>query len=371
MDLKSIAILSSLLGVEGIGPRLLLKLINRFTSPEEILTASINDLVQLSGISENIAKRISLTKLNFPPNFDSFNKEYERLTRIGGNIITFFDDGYPEKLFNTYSPPIILYYLGDISILNSDSIAIVGTRRPSRYGIKQAEVFAELLSSNGLTIVSGLARGIDSAAHRACLKANGKTIAVIGSGLDWIYPPENKGLFHEIANKGLVVSEFKFGTKPDAKNFPQRNRIIAGLTLGTLVVETKASGGALNTAAHALNEGREVFAIPGNIGVSTSEGANILIQKGEAKITLKVSDILEELNLSISPAGTERKAQVDISQLNLFEQKIFESLSTTPQHIDSIADKSGLSVVDCSIHLLSMEFKGIVEQLPGKYFVKV
>ena len=349
---------------------MLLKLLAYFDSPEEIFSASINELIEITGISVNIARRILNAKVKYPETLEELKKESERLSKYGGNILTVLDEDYPERLKNIYSPPVILYYIGDISIINNDSVAIVGTRQPSRYGIKQAEKFSEELTENGLTIVSGLARGIDSAAHKACLKSGGKTIAAVGSGLDWIYPPENKSLFHEIAEKGLILSEYKLGTKPDGKNFPQRNRIIAGVTLGALVVETKTSGGALNTASIALNEGREVFAIPGNLGVLTSEGTNLLIQRGEAKIILKVSDILEELNIASSHEKEKRVKQIDTSQLNLFEQKIYESLSDEPLHIDSISAKSGLSVVDCSIHLLSLEFKGIVEQLPGKYFVK-
>ncbi len=349
---------------------MLIKLIDNFGSPENIFIASVKDLTEVNGMSLQLAQKIIKAKVNFEETKSNFERELEKLSKLGGEILTLLDDDYPERLRNIYSPPIILYYIGDVTLLKTESIAIVGTRKASRYGIKQAEKFSGQLAENGLTIVSGLARGIDTAAHRACLSAKGKTIAVIGSGLDWIYPHENKSLFYEIAEKGLIVSEYKLGTKPDGVNFPQRNRIIAGLSLGALVVETKTSGGALNTASIALNEGREVFAIPGNLEVPTSEGTNILIQKGEAKITLNVSDILEELNLSFFPKKEKKVKQIDTSQLNLFEQKIYETLTSEPQHIDLISTGSGLSVVDCSIHLLSLEFKGFAEQLPGKYFVK-
>ncbi len=370
MNLKLIAILKSLLSVEGIGPRLLIKLIASFSNPENVLLAGVTDLITIFGINEITAKKISSAKSNYRQQLKLTESELKNLTKIGANIITYYDDEYPEILKNTYAPPIILYTMGDTSLLKSKSIAIVGTRRPSRYGIRQAEKFSEELSKNGLMITSGLARGIDSAAHNSCLQNNGKTIAVVGSGLDWIYPPENKALFHNIAENGLVISEYSLGTKPDGKHFPQRNRIIAGLSLGTVVVETKLSGGALNTASIALSENREVFAIPGNLGVSTSEGTNKLIQKGEAKLVIRVEDILEELNLSVS-TKTLSKPKIDINSLNLFEQKILEALTEEPQHIDIIARNSGVNATDCSIHLLSLEFKGFVEQLPGKYFVLV
>jgi DNA processing protein len=370
LNLKLIAILKSLLSVEGIGPRLLIKLIASFSNPENVLLAGVDELITVFGINEITAKKISMAKSNYREGLKSTEIELENLTKIGAKIITYYDAEYPEILKNIYAPPIILYTLGDTSLIKTKSIAIVGTRNPSRYGIKQAERFSAQLAKNGLTITSGLARGIDSAAHKACLQNGGSTIAVVGSGLDWIYPPENKALYRNISEAGLIISEYSLGVKPDGKHFPQRNRIIAGLSLGTLVVETKSSGGALNTAAIALTENREVFAIPGNLGIVTSEGTNRLIQKGEAKLVIKVEDILEELNLSVYEKSSP-KTRIDISSLNLFEQKIIEVLTEEPQHIDFIARKSGVNSADCSIHLLSLEFKGLVEQLPGKYFVLV
>jgi DNA processing protein len=241
---------------------------------------------------------------------------------------------------------------------------------PTSYGRIQAEKLASELIEQNITVTSGLARGIDSIAHRAALKKNGRTIAVTGSGLDVIYPPENKKLFDEIAEKGVVVSEYKLGTKPDAQNFPKRNRIISGLSLGSIIVETGITGGAMQTASYALDQNREVFAVPGNIGVRQSEGTNLLIQKGEAKLIRNAEDALVELELKLKPI-LGKNIPKDNIELNLFEEKIVASLNNEPMQIDRIAISTSLTTSDCLVHLLSLEFKGMVKQLPGKMFVLI
>jgi DNA processing protein len=246
----------------------------------------------------------------------------------------------------------------------------VGTRGPSNYGIIQCEKVVEDLARQNITIVSGLARGIDSIAHRTALKNGGRTIAIIGSGLDVIYPPENKKLFNEIAEKGDIISEYPLGTKPDAQNFPKRNRIISGLSLGCLVVETAITGGAMQTAAFALDQNREVFAIPGNLGVRQSEGTNMLIQKGEAKLVRNAEDILVELELKLKPVIGKNIPKPTV-ELNLFEEKILNSLDGEPLQIDNISSITQLSTSECLVHLLSLEFKGLVKQMPGKIFSRI
>jgi len=218
-------------------------------------------------------------------------------------------------------------------------------------------------------VVSGMARGIDSVAHDSTLRSGGRTIAVIGSGLDVIYPPENRKLFERIRENGVIVSEFDFGTKPDAQNFPKRNRIISGLSLGTLVVETRFTGGAMQTAAYALDQNREIFAIPGNINVAQSEGPNSLIQRGEAKLVTCVDDILQELRLDRKP---DLKKELNIKKVDIsfFEQKVYDVLSLEPKQIDDIAAAASLSISECLVNLLTMEFKGVVKQLPGKMFIR-
>lgn len=359
-----------LLEVEGIGPGKLFNLLSKFNSLDNLLGANFHSLLNVEGISANLANRVMKQVSEYSKFADEFEEELESLEKIDANWITFWSKKYPRNLKNIFAPPIILYYKGTIEEDDNSSVAIVGTRMASRYGKQMAEQFSKDLCNSGITIISGMARGIDSAAHRGALSSGGRTIAVIGSGLDVIYPAENKKLFNEIAEHGTVFSEYKIGTKPDAQNFPKRNRIISGLSLGTLVIETKAIGGALQTAAFALDQNREVFAVPGNLGVIQSEGTNLLIQKGEAKLVRNYIDILEELNLKIQP-DVGRNIPKPTYDLNMFEQKIYDLLSRDPKHIDIIANESGIISSDCLVHLLSLEFRNIVRQLPGKTFVKI
>jgi len=212
-----------------------------------------------------------------------------------------------------------------------------------------------------------MARGIDSIAHKATLKAGKRTIAIIGSGLDVIYPPENKKLFDEISENGLIISEYELGMKPNAENFPKRNRIISGLSLGCIVVETGIAGGAMQTASFALDQNREVFAVPGNLNVKQSEGTNLLIQRGEAKLIRNSEDVLLELELKLKPI-IGKNIQKPKIEMNLFEEKIISVLKNEPVQIDVIALSTNLNTSDCLVHLLSLEFKGLVKQLPGKMF---
>jgi DNA processing protein len=362
-----IAKLKSLLSVEGIGTNKLLSLFSKFDSFDRILNASPTSLCKVENINITLANRIIKAKHNLQQFIDQTEEEFEKLEKINANILTLWDTEFPSTLKRIYSPPLLIYYSGSLELLNTNCIAIVGTRMPSAYGKLITEKFTKELILNGITIVSGLARGIDSISHSTVISNSGNTIAVTGSGIDVIYPPENKKLFYSICEHGLVLSEYPLGTRPDPQNFPKRNRIISGICLGTLVVETRINGGAIQTARFALDQGREVFAIPGNITSPQSEGTNYLIQRGEAKPVLKTEDILEELNLDNKTNITVNKQAID---LNLFEQKIFDSLSDNPIHIDMLANTTGFSTSDCLIHLLSLEFKGYVKQLPGKMFVK-
>lgn len=368
-QIEKLSKLRLLLEVDGIGPNKLFALLSKFNSLDNLFDAPFRELLLVDGISSSLANRILKKIDDFPQYSNRIEIEVEKLYRIGGNWITFWSKQYPKTLKNIFSPPIILYYKGTIKKEDENSVAIVGTRMPSRYGKSVAERFAKDLSYKGITIVSGLARGIDSFAHRATLEVNGRTVAIIGSGLDVIYPSENRKLFDEISENGIIYSEYILGTKPDAQNFPKRNRIISGISLGTLVVETKESGGALQTAAFALDQNREVFAIPGNLGISQSEGTNLLIQKGEAKLVRNCDDILVEINLKIKPKVGENIPQPTYD-LNLFEQLIYDQLSNEPIHIDTIANKTNISSSDCLVHLLSLEFRDLVKQLSGKNFIK-
>ena len=367
-NLETLTKLRLLLDIDGIGPAKLFNLLSKFQSLDNLLNSNYKSLLNVEGISQNLANRI-LKQIDKYSDFKTkISDELNKLENLEVNWLTFWSENYPKNLKNIFAPPIILYYKGTLNTEDANSVAIVGTRMPSQYGKTNASRFAEELAHKEITVVSGMARGIDSSAHRGALKSGGRTLAIIGSGLDVVYPPENKHLFNEIAENGAVISEYTLGTKPDAQNFPKRNRIISGISLGTLVVETKMKGGALQTAAYALEQNKEVFAIPGNLGKSQSEGTNLLIQKGEAKLVRNSEDILIELNLTIKPKVGENIPH-PVEDLDMFEQKIFNFLSDEPKHIDLISTETGINSADCLVHLLSLEFRNLVKQLPGKMFV--
>jgi DNA processing protein len=358
-----------LLDIDGIGPLKIFSLLSKFHNPTEMFHANISTLIEVDGINKNLSTRILNSVHNISQSKAKLETTLSTLSKINGRIITYWDEDYPELLKRIYYPPILLYVIGELTEDDKNSIAIVGTRMPTNYGKQNAETFARDLALTKITVVSGMARGIDSTAHRAALNSKGRTIAVIGSGLDVIYPPENKKLFEEICENGVVISEYDLGTKPDAQNFPRRNRIISGISLGSLIIETKLNGGAMQTAAYAIDQNREVFAIPGNINSKQSEGPNALIQRGEAKLVTTTEDILIELNLRIKPEIGKNIPKPSFD-LNLFEQNLMDTLNNQPMHIDEIANVASMSVSDCLVNLLTLEFKGLVKQLPGKMFVK-
>ncbi|MCF8261340.1 MAG: DNA-processing protein DprA [Melioribacteraceae bacterium] len=343
---------------------------SHFGTIENIFDASKSDIKSSPSINEKLSTKLIASFKNYNRIKDHTLTQLEKLKKAGCWVITRWDENYPKYLKNIYAPPLILFGIGEYLETDNESISIVGTRIPSAYGKIQAEIFANEISSRGITVVSGMARGIDSIAQESCLQNGGRTIGIIGSGLDVIYPPENKSLFKKITKNGAVLSEFKLGTKPDAQNFPQRNRIISGISLGTLVIETKVTGGAMQTAALALDQNREVFAIPGNVNSPQSEGTNRLIQRGEAKLVSNFADILSELGerLSIDHEGKTKKIQVE---LNLFEEKILSALNESKLQIDRLAEITKFSSGECLVHLLNLEFSGLVKQLPGKVFIKV
>lgn len=367
LNVEKLTLLKLLLSVDGIGPGKIKSLLTKFKSVDNIFAASTAELIKVTGIQKNLAQRIQIAYRQRMKFSELVNAEADRAAKEGINIISVWDDDYPSLLKKIFDPPLLIYTKGSFSEADQYSIAVVGTRGPTSYGKIQAEKLTTELVVQNITIVSGMARGIDTVAHRSALKSGGRTIAVIGSGIDVIYPPENRRLFEEIAESGVVLTEFEFGTKPDAVNFPRRNRIIAGLSLGTLIIETGVPGGALQTASFALDQNREVFAVPGNLGVRQSEGTNALIQKGEAKLVQNAEDILVELELKLKPVVGKNIPRPDI-ELNLFEEKVMGTLRDDSLQIDKIAELTNLSTSDCLVHLLSLEFKGLVKQLPGKVF---
>ncbi|MHB1133136.1 MAG: DNA-processing protein DprA [Chloroflexota bacterium] len=296
-------------------------------------------------------------------------REAELLDRQQVRALTLADADYPERLRQIYAAPAVLYVRGELTTADELAVAIVGTRRATMYGREVAEVLAAELVANSVTIVSGLARGIDTTAHRAALQAGGRTIAVLGSGLDVIYPYENKHLAEEIAAQGAVVSEYPLGTKPDAANFPPRNRIISGLSLGSLIVEAGDESGALITADFALEQNREVLAVPGPIFARTSRGTNRLIQQG-AKLVLSAQDILEELNLAAAPQQLEMRELLGSTGANPTEAALLSVLTREPLHVDELCRQADLPTQEVLSALAMLELKGAVRQLGGMHYVR-
>jgi len=360
--------LEALIGLNlsgGIGSIRLKKLLDYFGQPEDVFKAPVDKLSAVSGISFNLARKIHAVDAR------AIEREIILAKKNNFDILTPEDSGYPLNLKNTFDPPFLLYVKGEIKKEDSLSLAVVGSRRASFYGLSCAEKFSADLSSRGLTIISGMARGIDSCAHRAALKQGGRTIAVMGSGLNHIYPPENRNLAQEIAHNGAVISEFPLDTLPLRQNFPQRNRLISGLALGVLVVEAARNSGALITADFALEQGREVFAIPGKVDSEVSFGTNTLIKQG-AKLVSCAEDILEELNLGMAENKPSEQFQADscYPALNGAEESLYTLISLVPLSIDEIVRESSMSIPQISNILFHLELKKLIRQLPGKHFVR-
>lgn len=372
VDVKYLLMLSF---ITGIGSNRLRQIVSHFKDTSDVFNSSPVELMQIEGISKKLAHKISNYKYSneFRKAEEYANNQLSKLNKIGGRIITYWDNEYPELLKKIYDPPAFLFISGKFEKVDKYSIAIVGTRNPSRYGISMTEKFTSELVKLGITIVSGLARGIDTIVHSTVLKHMGRTLAVIGSGIDVVYPPENKNLYKKIIDNGVIISEYEMGAKPDAINFPKRNRIISGISLGTVIIETGVDGGAMITAQTAFDQNREVFAIPGLITETRAAGCNKLIKENRAKLITSVEDIINELGSKLKPVlkSTNKVQTKPEPELTLFEKTIYDLLDDEPTHIDVIAEKSNMSVSDVLVNLLNLEFKGVIKQLPGKMFVRI
>jgi DNA processing protein len=363
---------------QGVGSVIFGRLFEHFGSVEAILAAGAGSLAQVEGIGQITAEKIVHSRNKFDA-----DKEISLADKSGVCIINISDSRYPALLKKIYDPPPVIYVKGDIQPSDNLAVAIVGSRGCSHYGSEQASRFAHLLASAGFTIVSGMARGIDSAAHSGALSAGGRTIAVQGCGLSRIFPPENKELFAKISQNGACISELPMEYEPLAENFPPRNRIIAGLSLATIVIEAMLRSGALITAQAALENNREVMAVPGRADSALSKGPHKLIKQG-AKLVESVEDVIETLeflqkdfaeHLSKTAKQSIEKAEMplfDISNLNLtdIEKKIFECLDGEPVHIEQIISQTEIPAGKVNAALVSMRLKGIVKQLPGDYFCR-
>lgn len=350
--------------IDGLGSVRLGKLLEFFGTPQNILKAPFDKLIKVFGIGEDIARNINSFKDK------DLSKEFSAAQKDNLRIITWDDEDYPENLKQIPAAPIVLYVKGRLKKEDEISIAIVGSRRASFYGLSNAEKFAGDLAEAGFTIVSGMARGVDTCAHRGALKKDGRTIAVMGSGFNNIYPSENKRLAEDIAGNGAVISEFPMDAQPIKQNFPRRNRIISGLSLGTLVVEAARNSGALITADFALEQGREVFALPGKIDSGNSFGTNELIKQG-AKLVSSVDEIVEEFNLTKACSGSIKdKACGKESAVSKDEEDLYGLISDEPAFFDDIVEKTSLGIAAVSSMLLRLQLKKLVRQLPGKQFVR-
>jgi DNA processing protein len=375
---EDISLWLKLIRAEGLGPVLFKRLLEAYGGIERIFGASVAELTRVEGIGNRTAERIVRTRDNFDP-----AKELDLAEKLGVTLLHLQDQRYPPPLRAIYDPPPVLYVKGTLLRGDNLAMAIVGSRRCTHYGTEQANRFAHLLASSGFTIVSGLARGIDSAAHQGALAARGRTIAVQGCGLAQVFPPENEKLFSQIAESGAVVSELPLTYEPLSENFPGRNRIIAGLSMGVLVVEATLRSGALISAQAALENNREVMAIPGRIDSAQSSGCHKLIREGA-----KLVDSLEEVIDTLGHVGNGLKEYVheasqeaeQSAQMQLFDElnlrftdeegRIMTVLNSEPLHLEDIIAQSGLSAGSVHATLIQLQLKGCLKQLPGSMYVK-
>lgn len=320
------------------------------------------DALQAAGLSAKIAERVILVRSGV--DLDNY---LERANRQGIKILTWDDVLYPPRLKEIDQPPPVLYFRGGLIPEDTWAVAVVGTRRVSTYGRQVTEDIGSFLAANGVTIVSGLARGVDAIAHQSALNAGGRTIAVLGCGVDRIYPPEHTQLAGRIMANGAILSDYAMGTPPDASNFPPRNRIISGLSMATVIVEAGETSGALITAQFAIDQGREVFAVPGNILAPQSKGTNKLIAQG-AHPLLSVQDLLDILNLT---RVTEQRLSRRVLPVDETESKLMSVLTQEPLHMDEIRIQTGLPIERVSATLVMMELKGLVRQVGGMNYVAV
>lgn len=357
----------------GLGPRLAGKLLRNLGGPDEIFNASLTAL-EAEGLPAAAAQAIHSRR----PLSDAA-KELAQAQALGCRLLTWDESEYPDRLREIFDPPPLLYVKGNAELLRKHLIAIVGARRPTPYGNQMAQRLGKDLADRGLVVVSGLARGIDASAHRGALdSANGATIGVLGCGIDEVYPKENRKLFEEMAQRGAIISEFPIGTFPGSQNFPIRNRIISGMSLGVVVVEGAEHSGSLITARLAMEFGREVYGVPGNATQASSFGPNQLIKQG-AKLVTGWEDVVEELPTPVraelmpveNVSHAERAALIE-QDLTPVEKPLYELLSLDEaRHVDQLVELSGRTSSEVLAALFDLELKGVVRQLPGKQFLKV
>lgn len=350
--------------IPGLGNRTFKRLIDAFGDPRRVFGAGLADLLRVEGVRGEVARAIARRGSEADP-----ERELEAAERCGARIVTYADREYPPELREIHAPPMVLYVRGRVPPPNGAPVAIVGSRNASHYGLMVAERLGRGLGRSGVAVVSGMARGVDTAAHWGCLGAGGYTVAVLGTGVDQVYPRSNSRLMARILEAGTVLSEFPMGTQPEPRNFPIRNRLISGLSRGVVVVEATRRSGSLITAAQALEQGREVFAVPGSVDSIKSAGAHFLLKQG-AKLVEGTEDILEELALRPRKKTGWVKAPEAPHLSDGLEKAVYGALDVYPLHIDEIVRKTRLPSGEVLGALMTLELKGHVKGLPGRTYVR-
>jgi DNA processing protein len=345
-----------------IGPRAACGLVERFGTPDAVLDAS-EDALRAAGVSCAAVAGIRRGRALAPV-------EAARLARADAALVTLGDAGYPARLRQVPDPPLALTVRGTLGDADEPAVAVVGTRRASEYGRRLADEIARGLAQAGITVVSGLAAGIDAAAHRGALAAGGRTIAVLGTGIDRVYPSWHVDLARAIAAQGALVTEFACGVEPRPHHFPRRNRVISGLSLGTVVIEAAERSGSLITAAFAVQQNRQVYAVPGPLGVAGHRGPHRLIQEG-AKLLTRVEDIVDDLAPQLRPRLVARRAAAVAATLTAPEQCVLDALGAEARHVDDVIRAVAMQPGPALELLLALELRGVVKQLPGKRFCRL
>lgn len=353
----------ALSGVPGVGDRLFRLLVDAFGSAGAVLAADGARLRAVEGVGPAVVSAIAASC-----DRGAAQREARRVSEAGFFLLPYGDSSYPSPLARIHDPPAVLYVAGELLPGDAAAVAIVGSRRASTQGVRFARRLARELAGEGVTVVSGLAEGIDAAAHTGALEAAGRTIGVFGSGLDVLYPPRNAALANAVRANGAWLSELPLGSEPLAHHFPRRNRVISGLSLGVVVVEAAEKSGSLITALSALDQGREVFAVPGPPGSYNSRGAHRLLRMG-AKLVEGAADVLEELPLGVQALATPRPPQAS-DRVPPALQGLWACIEEAPLHIDEVAQRAGLTAPEASASLMELCLEGLVEELPGKFYAR-
>lgn len=350
-----------------IGPVRVRRLLERFGSPEAALGAKATEIVKVEGFSEELSRTVSKWEEHC-----DLAKELRRIEEMKLTIVTREDEVYPPTLREIHDPPVVLYVMGELTKRDHNAVGVVGSRGATAYGMAMTKKLSFQIAYAGYTVLSGLARGIDTTAHEAALAAKGRTVGVLGSGIGAFYPPENLALAEKMASNGAVVSEYPVDRIADKQTFPYRNRIVAGWSCGLLVVEAPARSGSLITAQQAVEQGRTVYAVPGNIDRPTSMGCNRLIQQG-AKLVMDGADILDDLNtlFPTAPLAPKMEESKPAAVLTLDEEILFRAIGTEETHINDLIAHSGLTPATVSSTLMRLEMKRVVRQLPGKRYTRL